>query len=168
MALIDDILKFVQAELVKELKAQGHDNTHSLITNIDRVSRKIADDVVGELYMNDYWEPLNTGVRKNKIPYRRGSGKKESKYINGLINYFQSKGLVLNEAKNAAFATANVQKKEGMPTSKSYKFSNNNKRTGFMDVIDKEQGYIEEYIELSYQKEVQTALDNLIDRLNAA
>lgn len=168
MALIDDILLFIKGELVKELNAQGHNNTGSLIDSIDLVSRQIADDVIGEIYMNDYWQPLNSGVRANKIPYQRGSGKKSSKYVEGLVKYFQSKGLPLQSAKGAAFATANVQKREGMPTSNSYKFSNNNKRTGFMDVIDKEQGYIERYIELSYQTEVQTALDNLIDRLNAA
>ena len=168
MALIDDVLIFVKNELVKELKSQGHNNTGSLVSSIELVSKSIADDVVGEIYMNDYWEPLNTGVRANRIPYQRGSGKKSSKYIDGLIRYFQSKGLALNEAKNAAFATANKHKQEGMPTSASYRFSQNNKRIGFMDVVDKEYGYITQYIELEYQRDVQTALDNLIDRLNAA
>lgn len=62
MALIDDVLIFVKNELVKELKTQGHNNTGSLVSSIELVSKSIADDVVGEIYMNDYWEPLNTGL----------------------------------------------------------------------------------------------------------
>ena len=69
-------------------------------------------------------EYLNRGVEAKNIPYKRGSGKKSSEFINGLIKYFKSKGMGAKEAKQAAFRTANAAKGKnndgrGMPADKN-------------------------------------------------
>ena len=45
--------------------------------------------------------------------------------------FFEKRGLQGREAIGAAFATARVQKREGMPTVGSYRFSSNGQRKGF-------------------------------------
>ena len=58
----------------------------------------------------------------------------KSKYIDGLTDFAKKRfGLNDKEAQSAAFAIAKKQKKEGMPTKNSFKFSKNGKRTGFID-----------------------------------
>ena len=61
---------------------------------------------------------LDKGVAANRIPYSPGSGKKSSKFISGLIDYFKSKGLSDKAAKSAAFGTAKAALKRGMPKDK--------------------------------------------------
>ena len=72
---------------------QGHNNTGSLLNSISYKITQTADSIITDFYMNNYGNIVDFGVRANRIPYRRGSGAKKSKYIDGLINYFQSKGL---------------------------------------------------------------------------
>jgi hypothetical protein len=48
------------------------------------------------------------------------------------------RGLGDKEAMRAAFATAKVQKREGMPTSGSYAYSNNNERKIFIERTEME------------------------------
>lgn len=167
--LMEDIMTFVKGELLKELRNQGHYNTGKLAESVEIVVFEVADEIVGQLSMEKYWEYLNTGVPRNKIPFYPGSGRKESKYIEALIRYFVTKGFEGKQAERYAFATANAHKREGMPTQASYRFSNNNRRVGFLDEVTNENSnFLEKYIELEYYKEIEQAFGLMLDRINAA
>jgi len=171
MALLDDVMIFIKSELIAELRAQGHDNTGSLVNSMEVIVKALGEDVVGEIYMNSYWAQLEYGIKAANIPYTRGSGAGKSDYITGLMNYFISKGLGSIQAKQAAFATANVHKKYGYPSPNSYssEFSSNNQRKGFMNrTIKKNMSYIKKYVALEYQKDFKQALDAMISRVQAA
>ncbi len=119
----------------KKLKAQGHYNTGKLAASIYDEIDIIGTAIVSSFYYEDYGEFIDKGVRADRIPYRRGSGAGSSKYIEGLISFFKSKGLSDRISSRAAFATANVQKREGMPTRGSYAYSNDGTRTGFVNAV---------------------------------
>jgi hypothetical protein len=121
-------------EMRDELKGQGHVNTGKLLNSVKAGVHGSGDEINLDIEMNNYHVYLEHGVKASKIPYGgKRSGAKRSKYIEGLIKFFQSKGRSLKEAKSAAFATANVQSKEGMPTSGSYRFASNGRRLKFIN-----------------------------------
>ncbi len=163
---IKETMIFIKKEISEELERQGHKHTGKLISSIEDKISYISDSIIAQIYMNDYWIHVNEGVSANRIPYKRGSGAKTSKYIQALIEYFSHKGLTLEKAKGAAFATANKHKKEGMPTKSSRRFSQNGKRTGFLtDVIDRELKDIISYLELNTENDVDNALMNILNKV---
>lgn len=129
---INEILEFVKQELIDEYEAQGHKLSGALADQMKIEITTLTDGVMGIIFINDYYKYLDKGVSANRIPYTQGSGKKSSKFIEGLIRFFQIRlNLSQDQAKGAAFATAQKMKKEGMPTRGSYAFSKNGKRTDF-------------------------------------
>lgn len=124
-------MKKLQTNMRSELKAQGHYNTGKLHDSIVYSIEIKGDKVTATMESEDYGLAMEFGVKASKIPFTRGSGAQSSKYIQGLITYFESKGLGESEAKGAAFATANKHKQEGLPTRASFAFSTNGRRTGF-------------------------------------
>jgi hypothetical protein len=126
-----DILK---VDIQEELRDQGHVNTGKLFNSV-KASVNNGTDIELNITMNDYHTYVEHGVRANRIPFggKRKGGKRTSRYIQGLINFFKSKGKTLKDAKAAAFATANVHKREGMPTQASRRFSNNGRRLEFIN-----------------------------------
>lgn len=127
------VLTLIQSEMRDTLKKQGHYNTGKLSDSISyRITVK-GDAIVGVIEAPDYAVYLDTGVPASRIPYsgRRGGGG-TSQYIQGLITYFRDRGLPSREAKSAAFATAEKQRREGMPTRDSFRFSDTGRRTGFI------------------------------------
>jgi len=125
----------IRRGLVKELHAQGHHLTGALERSIQYEVRREAGRVTAIMTANDYGIFMEFGVPASRIPYggkRRGGGGGKSKYIQGLVRFFELRGVHGREALSAAFATARKQKREGMPTRGSYAFSSNNRRTGFV------------------------------------
>lgn len=138
--ILNKIKRELDESFKKELIAQGHSNSGKLEASIN--GKINGNQLNGEIY--DYGFILNDGVKPGRIPYRRGSGAKSSKFIDSLVLYFKSKGLNEKEAKSAAFATAMVQKKEGMSTKGSKRFSKNGRRQGFIDhVIENKEAKID-------------------------
>jgi hypothetical protein len=140
MEIITDILPVVRevmAELQRsfrdELKAQGHNLTGKLSDSIIYDIEKDSDTVTAKMYIENYGLSVEFGVPANRIPYsgRTGSGG-TSKYIQGLIRFWELRGLSGRNATSAAFATAAKHKKEGMPTRSSFGFSSTGERTGFI------------------------------------
>ena len=135
---LEDAMKHLQKELRKELREQGHYLTGALHDSIEyRVYKRGSTIAVAEMMSLDYGLILEVGVPASRIPFsgtRRGGGAsgRTSKYIQGLVTFFQKRGLSEREAFSAAFATANVQRREGMPTNGSFAFSANGRRTGFV------------------------------------
>jgi len=130
---LKELMALIKREFIEELKDQGHINNGSLANSMSYEVNIVAGSIIAEMYALDYAIILDTGVKPSRIPYRRGSGAGTSNYIKGLIDYFRSKGFGEDEAKGFSFATANVQKREGMPTRNSFEYSSNGRRTGFID-----------------------------------
>lgn len=133
-ALVEKIANLAIQAVAIEWKNQGHNLTGSAIQQLE--TRIIAgSDIVIQGYVVDYMANLNAGVTAANIPYSPGSGVRSSKYISGLIEYAKRRMLVGDrEAKAIAFAIASRQKREGMPTKASSRFSKSGKRTGFIEV----------------------------------
>lgn len=128
------IMLVLKAGAQKELEDQGHVLTGKLRDSIQVQAREVENEVIrGIMTGEPYGLALNDGVPGENIPYTRGSGAKSSKYIDGLIRFFKLRGKSDIEAKRAAFATANVHKKEGMPSRGSFRYSKNGRRKGFID-----------------------------------
>lgn len=162
--IIEIISDLIKQDISTKLKDQGHNNTGSLLNSISYKITQTADSIITDFYMNNYGNIVDLGVRAKRIPYRRGSGAKKSKYIDGLINYFQSKGLSDAESKRAAFATANVHKQDGMPTKASSRFSKTGERTGFITkVIDSDNPY--NIMLHEFGLKIDTYIDDLINNL---
>ena len=162
--IIEIISDLIKQDISTKLKEQGHNNTGSLLNSISYKITQTADSIITDFYMNNYGNIVDFGVRANRIPYRRGSGAKKSKYIDGLINYFQSKGLSDAESKRAAFATATIHKRDGMPTKASSRFSKTGERTGFITkVIDSDNPY--NIMLHEFELKLDTYIDDLINNL---
>lgn len=124
---------FIKKNLAIELKQQGHYLTGALERSIQGTIQDITNGVWLQGDMVGYGFIIDAGTKPEKIPYRENSGAKSSKYISALINYFKLKSFSEKEAKGIAFATAKVQKREGMPTRGSYAYSKNNERKIFIE-----------------------------------
>jgi hypothetical protein len=121
-------------EITNELKQQGHNNTGALIRSIKPHIKIISDGLRGEITMLDRYVFIQNRTPGARIPFagrRKGRGKGKSKYIQGLISFFKSKGA--QNPISAAFATAYTQKKEGRPSKGSFLFTKNGRRTGFLN-----------------------------------
>lgn len=130
---VEDAVKLLTTGFKQELRDEGHVHTGKLVSSVRYEIEVVATSIIAYMYMEDYGFIVNQGVPANRIPYKKGSGNKSSKYIDGLIDYFKKKGLGLVESKRAAFATANKHIVEGMPTRGSFAYSNNGRRTKFVE-----------------------------------
>jgi len=128
---LEQAMKVLQSDLRKELREQGHHSTGTLNDSIQYEITTGVDVVTATIECEDYGLAMEFGIPANKIPFSPGSGAGRSQYIEGLITHFERKGLQGREAVSAAFATAHVQKRQGMPTADSYRFSSNGDRLGF-------------------------------------
>lgn len=138
-ALLDQAAKLVVGAIRKELMYQGHTGTGKLIDSIEYTVKNVFQQISIQIFAADYGKYVNYGVKSDKIPYtihtkgdaRRGG---TSKYIEALEKYVLENGFVssLKDGKSMAFAIAVKQKREGNPTSGSYKYSVTGKRTEFI------------------------------------
>jgi len=142
MRELELVSNFVIAELRKTLIVQGHNLTGNLASSIEAYTLDTLNGYFIRFYWEDYGLPLDTGVPAEKIPFSPGSGKRSSKYIDGLIKYVQQRMNITGdkEAKSVAFAIAYKQKQEGMSTDGSKRFSSSGKRNNWvnntLDAID--------------------------------
>jgi hypothetical protein len=137
----EQIKNLISGELRSSWEAQGHNMTGAIIDKLEWVAKEQADNLRIELYARKYGAIIDRGTPASRIPY---SGKgipgraKTSLYIEGLRRYAEKRmGATGKEALGIAFAIANVQKKEGMPTRNSYGFSKTGERLNWAtNVID--------------------------------
>ena len=113
----DDVGKIIVEAVKKAFIMQGHKMTGALNESIEYKAAAQINSVSLEFLMLDYGMIQNFGVTPDRIPFNAGSGKKTSKYIDGLKEFAKIKlGKSGKEAERIAFAIAYKQKKEGMPT----------------------------------------------------
>lgn len=159
---LQDITKRLIQEAKNELVRQGHSLTGELENSIRYEFTKLPNVVQTIVFMANYGKYVDKGVKAADIPFSEGSGRKSSKYIDGLQRFWILKGLPEDEALSAAFATAKKHKKEGMPTRDSYRFSQNGKRKGFFtDTVTEFREEIENLKEAVGEK-VRGAITNVI------
>jgi hypothetical protein len=134
--LADDISILAISVVANEWRAQGHELSGSAVKQMETFVRMEINTLIIEGLVPNYMAINNQGVPPNRIPYYPGSGRKTSKYIDGLIDYVQRRmGKSEKEAKGIAFAIASKHKKEGMPTKNSViKHSKTGRRTGFIEI----------------------------------
>lgn len=155
-------------EIKSELKEQGHFHTGKLFNSIRSEVKSEGKEVALDVTMNDYFEFVDRGVRANRIPFGgKRTGKKKSKYIEALINYFRQKGKPINEAKAAAFATAHKHKREGMPTRSSYQYASNARRLRFIDESTMASKVIEG-IDTQIQDQIENEYNRIFDSFEKA
>ena len=166
LSQIGKATELFREKLREELKAQGHSNTGKLEKSIAYDIELKAEKIIVSLFMNTYGIFVDTGVKSSRIPYsgRTGLGGR-SKYIDGLISYFRTKGLNERDAKGAAFATANKHKQEGMPTRNSYRYSSNGRRTGFVnEAWTSIQSEFEQIVTEHFYSKLSLEIENMIDK----
>ena len=131
---LEKIFEIVKLQWGKEIRAQGHSLTGSLEKSLEAKNIKVLKGFIIDFYANSYGNIIDAGTKPNRIPFNEGSGAKTSKYIDGLKDFAMKRfGASDKEAQGIAFAIAKTQKKEGMPTKNSYRYSQNGKR---LDLID--------------------------------
>lgn len=159
-SVVDVIMTLLQKELQGELRAQGHRLSGALERSLVYEKEKTSRGIVAKMYSEDYGLTVNFGVPASRIPYtpggRRGG---TSLYIQGLIEFWEKRGLADREAVGAAFATAAKHSREGMPTRASYRFSSTGERTGFITtVVNRNMSRIEEIIEEKFGAKLELRL----------
>jgi hypothetical protein len=160
--LADDISLLAITVVANEWRAQGHELSGSAVKQMETMVRMEINTLVIEGLVPDYMAINNKGVPSNKIPYYPGSGRKTSKYIDGLIDYVKRRmGKSDKEAKGIAFAIASKHKREGMPTKGSVRFSTTGKRTGFIEqALDKNSPKFIELIENAITFSVEATIES--------
>jgi hypothetical protein len=160
--LADEISLLAISVVANEWRLQGHELTGAAVKQMETMVRMEINTLIIEGFVPDYMAINNQGVPSNKIPYYPGSGRKTSKYIDGLIDYVQRRmGKSEKEAKGIAFAIASKHKKEGMPTKTSARFSKTGKRTGFIEIaLDKNSQKFVELIEVSVAATVEVLVES--------
>lgn len=141
--VVADIMEELQIALRESLVKQGHKLTGRLYDSIDFEVSGDERTIIGRMFFEDYGVYVETGVTSDRIPFSGRSGKLKggtSKYIQGLVTFWEGRGLSGREAVGAAFATAYVHKRDGMPTRASSAFSQTGKRTGFVRSVIEEKG----------------------------
>ena len=160
--LADEISTLAIEVIAMEWRAQGHELTGSAVKQMETFVKVEVNAIVIEGLVPDYMAINNQGVPANKIPYYPGSGRKTSKYIDGLIEYAKKRmGKSDKEAKSVAFAIASKHKREGMPTIKSQKHSKTGRRTGFIEIaLEKNSQKFIELIEASIRFSVEATIES--------
>jgi len=160
-ALVQKIASLALQAVAIEWKAQGHNLTGNAIQQLE--TRIVTgSDIVIQGYVVDYMANLNAGVTAANIPYSPGSGARSSQYIAGLIDYVKKRmGKSNREAKSIAFAIASRQKREGMPTKASSRFSKSGKRTGFIEIaLDDIEPQLAQLIERGIEESINFVLES--------
>lgn len=117
--------ELVNKNLVDQHVLQGHRMTGAFEDSLEVITDSNSVSGIG----NRYGIYLNVGVKPSEIkhPFARAR-------IDGLTRFVEYRmGLSGKEAVSVAYAIATTHKREGMPTSGSYAYSDNGKRTDFID-----------------------------------
>lgn len=158
--ILEEMMQTVQAAIRQEAKAQGHHLSGNLDESIEFeiIGDENSGNLLGRMYAADYSGYLEFGVSADRIPYTPGGRGKggTSKYIQALISFFEQRGLSDREATGAAFATATVHAREGMPTSGSKQHSTTGERLGFIKTaVGKSNDELANIIEEKYGKVIE-------------
>ncbi len=135
-AVIREVMTDLRTKLRASQADQGHTLTGRLQESTDYDIRAGRSAITAKMEMEDYGVFVEFGVPASRIPFSGRSGRGgTSQYIQGLISFFELRGLSGREAIGAAFATAHVHAREGMPSRESSRYSKTGERTGFIKTV---------------------------------
>ena len=172
MAIQDDIKELedlIVTGLTTELKEQGHIMTGRLAKSIRIKTRIFLNGFEMEGSFFRYGAIIDRGTKANRIPFGGTTGKKTSKYIQGLVEFVKKRRIETNQKKalGVAFAIAKTQKKEGMPTKGSFAFSKNGRRIDWIDFgFEQINERIFNKLGDIFGKSFEGSIDNIIKRQN--
>ena len=158
---MDNLVRAIRLWLMQSFVAAGHKLTGSLINDADIIAETFGKDIRIETWIYKYGEYLERGVKATNIPYYKGSGRKHSLYIEGLMNYVAARMKISNlkRQKSIAFAIAETQKtkKKGMP------ISTRGRGTSWLTkMLDRHDQDVLKFVEQWADKEMEIIFDNFI------
>lgn len=131
MAAIDNLIdrfekgiKIISKAMQDEFIAQGHSTSGSTIKSFEERVRKDFKGLVGEILVASHAIFVDKGTKPHRPPF--GAIFKWTKDV--------APGLSDKERRSFAFAVINKIEAEGTPTSGSYSFSSNGRRTEFSSI----------------------------------
>lgn len=133
---IEALQNILNEALMDEWEAQGHKATGAVYKEIEYQIKQTTDTLTLNGFMPFYGNIIAAGVPESRIPYSGRTGRGGvSKYIEALQRYAQWKMGITDPKKSlsVAFAIATVQKRSGMPTPGSYKYSRTGKRRDWVE-----------------------------------
>ena len=164
--IFKDLETFLRRELLKEWTAQGHYMNGKVVNEAEFVIEATMNTIRMDLFVPIHGAFMETGTPAEKIPYSGRSGRGgTSKYIQALMGYVQKRMAISDMArqKSIAFAIAETQRKEGMPTKGSYQFSTTGKRTEWLQtVFDRNQNAIRDFLFRQMSVVLETRFENMI------
>jgi hypothetical protein len=147
---IEKLEQVLSEILLNEFEAQGHAMTGKLIKEMEFKVKEEVDKIILSGFMYPYGNILASGTPEHKIPFSKPSGRGgTSLYIQALQQYAKTRMGISDEKKSlgVAFAIATVQKRAGMPTPGSYRFSSTGKRKDWiMEAFKKNEDRISEAV----------------------
>jgi len=164
---IEKLESVISEVLLNEWEAQGHSMGGKVVKDIEYQSKIETNRIILSGFMYPYGNIQAAGVPSSKIPYsghsKRGG---TSLYITALQNYVKNRMGISDEkkSKGIAFAIAETQKKQGMPTRGSYRFSRTGKRTEWVsDALKRDDKITNAVSELAFNV-MRVQFDALIDK----
>ena len=147
--------QFLVEKLQEELREQGHHATGELINSINY---RIEGDVLIIQTPKAYASAMENGLPKgHAVP------------IGALIRWIEVKGIATGdkEIRSAAWAIRTAIMREGSPTQGAFKYTNNGRRTGFVEVVINEHAKKALIlIEKELGKEIQAIISNEVKKIN--
>lgn len=130
---LQSIGKMLAKWIKKEWRDQGHRASGKMIKSVNSFVADLLEETEIRITHIFYGRYQEKGIKPSAIPYSKGSGKNTYKFIDSLIEWIKLRkiaGPLFKDIKSTAFAIATNMKKQGMPTSGSFQFSKNGRRTG--------------------------------------
>lgn len=164
----DRIGKTIVLLMAREFEQQGHRATGKLLESLENETTKLLDGIDTAISYLNYGNIVNNGVSANRIPFGGGRGG-TSKFITALMEWVRFKNLTSGldkDIKGMAFAIAKNMKKQGMPTSGSYRFSQNGRRMKWVDyTIERNDVYMTNEVQDVSQQYIQNLYWSKIDQI---
>ena len=134
----------INSKMVDQFALQGHKMTGAFEESLEVLPDQTGVSGMG----NTYGIYVNIGVKASEIKYPYARAR-----INGLANFVRFRmGIDGKEGLSIAYAIATKHAQEGMPTEGSYKYSDNGKRTDFIDdaiaEVDIEEILLQEFVSI--------------------
>jgi hypothetical protein len=166
----------IREVLLNEWEEQGHSMTGKVVRDLEFKIEQTPDTLTLLGLMYPYANIIAAGVKASKIPFRgskpRGQGTGGvSLFIEALKDYVRNRMEEPDDRKvtSIAFAIAQTQRKEGMPTRGSYKYSSTGKRTEWVgESLEKNEDKLVESIAEWSKDRLLASMDVIIDKWQIA
>lgn len=155
------------ADWGEELIGQGYNLTGKLIKSLEYKIKKRRGEWRIDFFVESYGLIRDRGVTADKIPFggrsRVSLGK--SKFIQALIRFVRRRLRIGGKkGRRIAFAIANTQSLEGSPTKRSFRFSKNGRRKGWIENgIGRDLKELERLLDKLVGRRVEVLMDSIFE-----